>query len=82
MSAALFCRECSRSFPNEDTNLCDDCENRFNKLIKKYLKKNLEVHVELDNGQSLGYIEVKVLVSLEGKTIYSGYDSTWINVTD
>lgn len=51
-------------------------------FIEDYLKKNMEVHVELDNGQSLGYIDVKVSIVLNGKQIDSGSNSIWINVKD
>ena len=50
--------------------------------LKEYLKENLGISVELDNGQSLGYIEVKVKIVLDGEEIDSGNDSTWLQVTE
>ena len=50
--------------------------------LKEYLKENLGISVELDNGQSLGYIEVKVKIVLDGEEIDSGHDSTWLHVTE
>lgn len=47
-------------------------------FIEEYLKKKLEIHVQLDNGQSNGYIDVKVSIVLNGKEIDSGHDQTWI----
>lgn len=82
MSVIVFCTDCANSFANEDSGLCTRCENEFNKAVKAYLKKNLEVHVALDNGQSLGYIEVKVKIVLDGEEIDSGHDSTWLHVTE
>lgn len=62
--------------------MTEDKELEIQNIIKDYLKKNLEVHVELDNGQSTGYIEVKVKVILNGEEIDRGSDSTWICVTE
>ena len=50
--------------------------------LKEYLKENLGISVELDNGQSLGYIAVKVKIVLDGEEIDSGNDSTWLHVTE
>lgn len=59
---------------------CEDCKNNLHKIIKEYLKKNIEISVSVD--RSCGYLEIKSTLKLDGEEIDHSTDSIYVGTND
>ena len=80
MANTHVCNQCNLAIVNNPNEKCKTCLADLHKIFKDYLKKNVEVQVEIDNGQTNGYIDVKVMLTVDGEEIDSGHNYTWLHL--
>lgn len=76
MANTHVCNQCNSAIVNNPNEKCKECIAELHKIVKDYIKRNLEVKVDVD--RSWGYLEVKTVIKLDGEEIDSSTGSIYV----